>query len=89
MKDRAAAGKSPDNVYAVVTDVLHVDLLDGVLVFSHDNSVVVAPQHDYVLIEVVDEILFRGLIEISVFTVVDYKQHFLLLYPNTCIVSVY
>ena len=77
MKDCSPAGQSSDDVDSVIPHVLRVDLLDGVLVFPHDNSVVVAPKHYYVLIEAVDEILLSGLIEISVFTVVDYKQHLL------------
>jgi hypothetical protein len=73
--NRAATRKPSHYFDFVFLYVIHVYFGDGVLVFSHDDGIVVAPKHKAIFLEVFENELVRGDIEVGVGGVVFDTEH--------------
>ena len=77
MEDCTAAGKPSDHINVVFLDVFIVDLSQGVLVVAHDDRGSVTPEHETIVLEILDHVFFGGQVEMRVCVGIFYADHIL------------
>jgi hypothetical protein len=75
MKDRSATGNASHYLNIMLLDKIDVDLGKGVLVLAYNNRGAVLPEHENVILKLLQDVLFRCEIEMRIGMVPSDDKH--------------